>query len=183
MTQGIGGGEVVAVHSSTRHAFSKGPRKEIELIAGLGVRGDAHAGAKVQHLSRVRADPTQPNLRQVHLMHCELFEEMVQHGFEIGPGELGENISTRGIDLLALGRDDRLHIGDAVLTVTGLRNPCAQIEAFSPGLLRHLAYGQGEAIVRKAGIMTIVERGGWIHPGDAIRIEPARNTPIALDRV
>ena len=183
MTQCVAGGEVVAVHSSTRHAFSKDPRTQIELITGLGIRGDAHAGAKVQHLSRVRANPTQPNLRQVHLIHCELFDEMELHGFEIRPGQLGENISTLGIDLLALGRDDRLHIGEAVLAVTGLRNPCAQIEAFRPGLLWHLAYRRGEAIVRKAGIMTIVERGGWIRPGNAIRVEPARDTPIALDRV
>ena len=176
-------GEVVAVHSSDKHQFSKQNRDEIEVIAGVGVAGDAHAGIKVQHLSRVKADPNQPNLRQVHLIHSELFEELAAEGFTVLPGQLGENITTSGIDLLSLGRDDRLHIGDAVLRVTGLRNPCDQIEAFQPGLLRHLAYRDGGELVRKAGIMTVAEIGGPVRAGDPIEATLAPGPRIKLDRV
>lgn len=176
-------GRVVAVHRSSDHAFSKEECAEIEIVAGMGVRGDTHAGETVQHLSRVRVDPSQPNLRQVHLIHCELFDEMAELSFELLPGQLGENISTRGIDLLALGRDDRLHIGSTILRVTGLRNPCAQIEAFRPGLLGHLAFRQGEQLVRKAGIMTVAEHGGTIRPNDRIVVEPAPGPRVVLDRV
>ncbi|MEZ5679908.1 MAG: MOSC domain-containing protein [Erythrobacter sp.] len=175
-------GTVFAVHSFSEHAFAKTSRDEIEIIAGIGVAGDAHAGAKVQHLSRVRADPNQPNLRQVHLIHGELFDEIAASGFDVRPGQLGENITTSGVDLLALGRDDRIHIGNVVLRVTGLRNPCAQIEAFRQGLLQQLVYRDGDEIVRKAGIMTIAESGGKIRPGDSIEVEPAPGPRIKLDR-
>ena len=176
-------GRVVAVHRSGHHGFSKDSCEAIEIVAGHGVSGDAHAGETVQHLSRVRVDPSQPNLRQVHLIHCELFAELGEAGFVVRPGELGENISTAEIDLLALGRGDRLHIGESVLAVTGLRNPCAQIEASQPGLLEHLAIRRGDEIIRKAGIMAIAERGGTIRPGDAITIETAPGPHIGLDRV
>lgn len=176
-------GHVVAVHRSAEHGFSKPVCDAIEVMAGLGVRADAHSGELVQHLSRVRVDPTQPNLRQVHLIHYELFDELSHLGFDIRPGDLGENISTRRIDLLALGRNDRLMIGEAVLRVTGLRNPCGQIESFRPGLLEHLAYRHEDEIIRKAGIMCVVETGGIIRARDAITIEPAVGPHVKLDRV
>lgn len=176
-------GKVLAVHRSIKHEFSKRSVPSIKAIAGFGIEGDAHCGVKVKHRSRVRADPNQPNLRQVHLIHSELFEEMIEHGFDLKPGQLGENITTQGINLLRLGRDDRLHIGNVVLKVTGLRNPCTQIEAFRPGLLRHLAFRDGGEIVRKAGIMTIVEISGVIRAGDLIEIESAPGSKIKLDRV
>ncbi len=175
---------VSAVHLDGEHRFSKQPADMIRIIAGLGVEGDAHAGERVQHLSRVRADPTQPNLRQVHLMHCELFEELAGKGFTVRPGDLGENISTSGIDLLALGRDTILRIGErAVLRVTGLRNPCGQIEAFAPGLLKQVAVKTDQGLVRKAGIMCIALESGEVKPGDAITIEPPQGEHIPLERV
>ena len=175
---------VIAVCSDGEHRFSKQLTDRIEIIAGLGVSGDAHAGEKVQHLSRVRADPEQPNLRQVHLMHAELFEELSGKGFSIRPGDLGENITTAGIDLLALGRDTRLRIGpDAVLKVTGLRNPCGQIDTFARGLLKEVAIKTADGIVRKAGIMTIAEAGGVVEPGDAIEVVSPDGPHIPLERV
>ncbi len=176
--------QVISVCRDAEHSFSKQPCGEIEIVAGLGVKGDAHAGEKVQHLSRVRADPEQPNLRQVHLIHSELFDEMADKGFDLASGDLGENITTRGIDLLALGRGTRLKIGrEAVLEVTGLRNPCAQIEAFMPGLLKQVAIKTDEGIVRKTGIMTIARKGGRISAGDPITAIPADGPHIPLERV
>ncbi|UIP06109.1 MOSC domain-containing protein [Erythrobacter sp. SDW2] len=175
---------IVAVCRSGKHRFSKQPCSDIHVIAGLGVEGDAHAGAHVQHLSRVRADPTQPNLRQVHLIHQELFAELATKGFDLRPGDLGENITTLGIDLLGLSRDSMLHLGgEVVLRVTGLRNPCAQIDAFAPGLLREVAFKTSQGIIRKAGIMAIVERGGLLKPGDLITVEQPAGPHIALERV
>ena len=177
-------GEVIAVCTDGDHQFSKSTVDRIDIVAGLGVRGDAHAGEKVQHRSRVRANPDQPNLRQVHLMHAELFDELADKGFRIEPGDLGENITTRGIDLLSLGRDTVLHIGDrAILQVTGLRNPCSQIEAFMPGLLKHVAIKTNRGIVRKAGIMTIALESGTVFPGDAIRVDQPEGSHIPLERV
>jgi MOSC domain-containing protein YiiM len=124
---------VVAVARSARHTFSKDTETAIRLLAGLGVEGDAHAGETVKHRSRVAADPTQPNLRQVHLVHAELFEELGERGFAVAPGDIGENVTTRGLALLALPTGTRLHLGGtAVVEVTGLRNPCAQLDSFSP---------------------------------------------------
>lgn len=175
---------IIAVCRSSEHRFSKQPCDEIRIVAGLGVQGDAHAGELVQHLSRVRANPDQPNLRQVHLIHSELFEELADKEFEVHPGDLGENITTRGIDLLSLSRDTLLRIGEeAVLRVTGLRNPCAQIEAFAPGLLRELALKTPRGIIRKAGIMTVVEHGGTVRPGDSITVEAPPGPHIPLERV
>ncbi len=133
ITQGV----VVAVSRDTDHRFSKPSTDEIRLLTGLGVEGDAHAGVTVQHRSRVAADPMQPNLRQVHLIQAELHEELHEQGFGVAPGELGENITTRGLDLLGLPRGTVLRLGDsATVEVTGLRNPCAQINAFQAGLLK-----------------------------------------------
>jgi len=144
---------VLAVSAEAGHDFSKWPRESIRLLEGLGVEGDAHAGATVQHHSRVAADPTQPNLRQVHLLQVEFHEEAGGHGHRIAAGDLGENVLTSGVDLLSLPRDTRLHLGaEAVVRVTGLRNPCRQIEAFHPGLLA-LATDRDEhgGLVRKSG--------------------------------
>ncbi len=153
------------------HRFSKTPTLFIDIIAGQGVANDAHAGTLVKHRSRVAADPTQPNLRQVHLIHAELFDEIRPKGFDIQPGDLGENITTRGIDLLALPRGALLRIGEATLEVTGLRNPCAQIEKFRPGLLAAvLGRAPDGTPILKAGIMTIARTGGVIRPGAPIEI-------------
>ncbi|MEL7451894.1 MAG: MOSC domain-containing protein [Pseudomonadota bacterium] len=145
---------------------------EIHLIAGQGVAGDAHAGETVKHRSRVAIDPTQPNLRQVHLIHGELHDELATQGFTVGPGQMGENITTRGIDLLGLPRGTCLCLGpDARIEITGLRNPCKQLDAFQPGLMRAvLGRGAEGELVRKAGIMAIVLTGGRIAPADPIKI-------------
>lgn len=164
---------VIAVSRDAEHRFSKTTTDVISLLAGLGVSGDTHAGATVQHRSRVAADPAQPNLRQVHLLHAELFDELEGSGFVVGPGQLGENITTRGLSLLGLPRGARLHIGSAaVVMVTGLRNPCQQISAFQPGLLKAvIARAEDGSLIRRAGIMGVVEVGGDVHPDDAIEVE------------
>jgi MOSC domain-containing protein YiiM len=164
---------VVGVSSRPGHHFSKTPNLSIRLLKGLGVAGDAHMGETVKHRSRVRKDPTQPNLRQVHLIHAELFDELRAKGFKVGPGELGENITTSGVNLLGLPTGTRLHLGaSAVVEVTGLRNPCSQIDTFQEGLMAAtLDRDQGGNLVRKAGIMSIVVSNGDVRPGDVIRIE------------
>ena len=163
-------GTVLAVHRSGSHTFSKFEEDAITLVEGLGVEGDAHAGATVKHRSRVKRDPTAPNLRQVHLLHAELFDELVARGFPVFPGELGENITTRGIDLLALPAGTRLVLGrEAEVELTGLRNPCSQIDRFQAGLMAAvLDRGASGAIVRKSGVMAVVRRGGRVHRGDTI---------------
>ncbi len=159
---------VVAVSRDGEHRFSKAPTEEITLLVGLGVQGDAHAGVTVQHRSRVAGDPTQPNLRQVHLIDAELFAELREQGFEVSPGQLGENITTTGLALLGLPRGTHLRVGrQAVVEVTGLRNPCAQINAFRSGLLSFVV-GRDEdgGVVRKSGVMGVVISGGPVRPGD-----------------
>ena len=164
---------VVAVSSRTGHHFSKTPSLSIRLLTGLGVAGDAHMGETVKHRWRVRKDPTQPNLRQVHLMQAELFDELRAKGFVVQPADLGENVTTAGVDLLALPTGTRLHLGDtAVIEITGLRNPCVQIDRFQKGLMAAtLDRDAGGNLVRKAGIMSVVICGGDVRPGDAIRVE------------
>jgi MOSC domain-containing protein YiiM len=176
---------VVAVCRDGRHRFSKPTTAEIVLLAGLGVEGDAHAGVTVQHRSRIAADPTQPNLRQVHLIHAELHDELRAQGFNVEPGQLGENITTRGLDLLALPRGTVLRLGSqAVVEITGLRNPCNQINDFQPGLLKAVLdrddHGQ---LIRKAGIMGIVVNGGQVKPGDMIEVQLPDNPRLQLERV
>ena len=163
---------VIAVSSSRQHAFSKGAASQITLLAGLGVEGDAHCGETVKHRSRVARDPTQPNLRQVHLIHSELFEELLSLGFEIAPGQIGENITTRNLDLLGLPVDTQLHIGaSAVIRITGLRNPCDQLNQFQPGLTAAvLGRTPDGKLVRKAGVMGVVVAGGLVRPDDAIMV-------------
>lgn len=176
---------VIAVSRDAEHKFSKQVVPEIAIIAGLGVEGDAHKGVTVQHRSRVAVDPSQPNLRQVHLMQAELFGELEGKGFTVGPADLGENITTEGIDLLALPRGAVLRIGEAVvLEVTGLRNPCVQIERFQPGLLKAvLDHGPNGELIRKAGIMTIVRSGGLARAGDPIAVDLPPLPHLPLERV
>ncbi|MBM3217654.1 MAG: MOSC domain-containing protein [Candidatus Rokubacteria bacterium] len=164
---------VTAVHRSATHTMSKPTQASIRLLEGLGVEGDAHHGATVKHRSRVKRDPTAPNLRQVHLIHAELHEELARAGFKIVAGQMGENITTRGVDLLGLPTGTRLHLGDsAVVEVTGLRNPCHQLDGIQPGLMEAtLERHATGALVRKAGIMAIVLVGGEVHAGDTLRVE------------
>lgn len=178
-------GRVVSVAAQAGHAFSKAVRPEIRLLAGLGVAGDAHCGETVRHRSRVAVDPTQPNLRQVHLIQSELFDELAGRGFDLAPGDLGENVLTRGIDLLGLPCGARLHLGaEAVVEVTGLRNPCAQIEAFRPGLLAAVLDRAADGtLVRKAGIMAVVVTGGVVRPRDPITVVLPSEPWRRLERV
>lgn len=178
-------GSIVAVARDEGHRFSKPLLPAIRLLAGLGVEGDAHCGKTVKHRSRVAVDPTQPNLRQVHLIHAELFEELAGKGFSLRPGEIGENVTTRGLDLLALPAGTRLRLGsEALVEVTGLRNPCVQIEAFQPGLLKAVLDRDANGhLVRKAGIMAIVIEGGEVRPGDSIVVTLPALPHRALERV
>jgi len=179
------GGFVVAVARDGEHRFSKQPVPEINILTGLGVEGDAHQGTTVKHRSRVKVDPTQPNLRQVHLIQAELFDELSEKGFQIAPADLGENVTTRGVDLLGLPRDALLKIGkDVVLQVTGLRNPCPQIENFQKGLLSAVLdkMPDGE-VIRKTGVMTIVLAGGHVRADDPIEVELPPLPHVKLERV
>jgi MOSC domain-containing protein YiiM len=166
--------KVVAVSRCASHRFSKPNEMWIKLIAGLGVEGDAHLGRTVQHRSRVARDPTQANLRQVHLLHAELLAELRDKGFDVGPGDIGENVLTEGVDLLALATGTRVHLGDqAIVEITGLRNPCAQLDRFQKGLMAAtLDRDANGGLVRKAGVMAIVLEGGDVRLGDPIRLEP-----------
>ncbi len=166
-------GRVAAVSRDGSHAFGKPRRDRIRLLVGLGVEGDAHMGTTVQHRSRAARDPTQPNLRQVHLIHGELHDELREAGFAVEPGEMGENITTRGVELLALPTGTRLRLGaSAVVELTGLRNPCVQLDRFQQGLMAAVLRrdDQGE-LIRKAGVMAIVVSAGEVAAGDEIQIE------------
>ncbi|WP_260981133.1 MOSC domain-containing protein [Curtobacterium pusillum] len=164
---------VVSVSRDPGHHFSKPTVDEVVLVEGWGIEGDAHAGTTVQHRSRVARDPSQPNLRQVHLLHAEVFDEVAEDGFAVAPGQMGENVTTRGVDLLGLPTDTVLHLGDdAKVRVTGLRNPCQQINDFEPGLLRAvLGRAEDGSVERKGGVMAVVLAGGAVRPGDRIRVE------------
>ena len=176
---------VTAVSRSERHTFSKPIQERITLVAGLGIDGDAHEGALVKHRSRVRRDASQPNLRQVHLIHAELHDELKGAGFVVAAAQMGENVTTRGVDLLALPTATRLLLGaEAVVEVTGLRSPCTQLDDFQPGLMRAvLGRDEHGAVVRKAGVMGIVLAGGVVRPGDAIRVELPSPPHRALEPV
>ena len=165
-------GMIVAVAMAPTHRFSKAVGPSIRLAEGEGVVGDAHAGARVKHRSRVARDPTALNLRQVHLIHAELFDELAAGGFAVAPGDLGENVTTRGIDLLGLSVGTILKLGgEAEIEVTGLRNPCRQLDAFRPGLMQAvLGRDPSGGLVRKAGIMAVVRVGGTVRPGDGIGV-------------
>ena len=178
-------GKVTAVSKSAKHLLSKGSVQEIKLLKGLGVEGDAHMGKTVKHRSRVARDPNQPNLRQVHLIHSELHEELADSGFNILAGQMGENITTQGVALLELPRGAKLHIGDeAIVEVTGLRNPCHQLNSIQEGLMKAvLDRDEDGNLIRKSGIMGIVLRGGEIKVEDAIRVELPPPPFVRLERV
>jgi MOSC domain-containing protein YiiM len=232
-------GSVTAVNRSGEYSFSKPGREQIVLVPGLGVQGDVHAGVTVRHRSRVRADPHQPNMRQVHLIQGELFHEVGEQGYTVSPGNLGENVTTRGLDLLGLPRGAVLRFGveaksegggqnegegengsarDVIaaarrvtlsaeseravaaleaavereagfdqrpaVVITGLRNPCGQIDNFEEGLLGEVAYKDEEGrFVRKAGVMGVVLRGGVVRPGDPVTVDLPPAPHEALDRV
>jgi MOSC domain-containing protein YiiM len=179
------GGFVTAVSRSATHTFSKSNQVSIRLLTGLGVDGDAHMGETARHCSRVAHDPTQPNLRQVHLIHAELLDALRAVGFAVSAGQIGENITTVGVDLLGLPAGARLYLGEtAVVEVTGLRNPCAQLDRFQHGLMAAVLgrdeYGN---LIRKAGVMGIVLAGGDVRPGDPVRVALPPEPHRPLDRV
>ncbi len=176
---------VIAIAASATHSMSKPTREYIQLLAGLGVAGDAHCGETIQHRSRVAVDPSVPNLRQVHLIHAELHDELAALGFRLAPGQMGENITTRGIDLLALPRGAKLQIGEAaIVEITGLRNPCAQLDGIQSGLMAAvIGRGPDGKLIRKAGVMGIVLTSGEVRPGDTIRIILPPPPHLPLDRV
>ena len=173
---------VTAVSSSATYSFSKPNSESVYLITGHGVEGDVHAGKTVKHRYLIKQDPTQLNLRQVHLIHAELIDELRDQGFNVSPGQLGENITTRGVDLLALPTGTKLNLGsDAVIEITGLRNPCYQLDDFQKGLTAAVLDKDEEGnLIRKAGIMGIVLADGVVHPGDSIEIElpPEPHRPL-----
>ena len=174
---------VLSVHRSPSHTFSKEPTDAIRLLAGLGVEGDAHCGETVKHRSRVARDPTQPNLRQVHLIHAELFDELRGRGFEVDPGAVGENVTTVGVDLLDLPTGTELDLGaTAVVRLTGLRNPCKQLEQVQTGLMEAVLDSADDgSLVRKSGVMGVVVRGGPVQAGDPItvRLPDGPHEPLA----
>ena len=177
--------EVTAVSRGATHGFSKPNEGGVRLLAGLGVEGDAHLGETVKHRFRVRQDPSQANLRQVHLIHAELHDELNAAGFSVSEGEMGENITTRGIDLLGLPTGTKLHLGDdALVEVTGLRNPCRQLNDFQPGLMDAvLDRDENGNLIRKAGIMGVVLAGGEVKPGDEIKAVPPPKPHSPLEKV
>lgn len=175
-------GTVTAVGRSATHTFKKPTGDGIRLLAGLGVEGDAHMGETVKHRSRVRQDPTQPNLRQVHLIHAELHDELRAAGFDVSAGQMGENVTTRGVDLLGLPTGTMLYLGEkASVEVTGLRNPCKQLDGLLPDLMEAVLDRDDEGnLVRKAGVMGVVVTGGEVRPGDGVRVElpPGPHHPL-----
>jgi MOSC domain-containing protein YiiM len=179
------GGQVTAVSSSGTHTMVKPNQAAVRLVSGLGVEGDAHLGVTVKHRSRVARDPTQPNLRQVHLIHAELHDELQAAGFPVVPGQMGENVTTRGVDLLGLPTGTRLHLGEtAVVEVTGLRNPCGQLDGLQKGLMAATLDRDADGnVIRKAGIMGVVLVDGEVRPGDAIGVELPPEPHHALEPV
>jgi hypothetical protein len=178
--------KVEAVSTGAIHGIGKENADAIRLVAGLGVDGDVHAGETVKHRSRVRKDPTQPNLRQVHLIHTELHEELAGRGFPvIAPGQMGENVTTSGVELLSLPRGTRLRLGqEAVVEVTGLRNPCNQLDEIAPGLMKAVLDRDADGqVVRKSGVMGVVLQGGEVRPGDAIEVELPTEPHVRLEPV
>jgi MOSC domain-containing protein YiiM len=178
-------GKVLAVSSSPIHAFTKDNQPFIRLLEGLGVESDTHAGVTVQHRSRVARDPSQPNLRQVHLIHSELHRELQQAGFKVEAGTMGENVTTQGVDLLSLPTGTRLRLGgEAIIEITGLRNPCLQLDGVEPGLMKAVLDRDEQGnLIRKAGIMAIVIKGGQVRPGDPISVELPPGPPKPLEPV
>jgi MOSC domain-containing protein YiiM len=176
--------QVAGVHLSAAHTFSKVSVGSIRLVAGSGVEGDAHAGAQVKHRSRVAKDPTQPNLRQVLLFPTELLDDLATRGFDVAPGALGENVTTTGVDIFDLPTGTVLRLGaEAMIVLTGLRNPCGQINGLHDGLLGELRTTIDGETVRRGGVMSVVVHGGTVHAGDPIEISLPPGEPIAMQRV
>ncbi len=179
-------GIVTAVSRSPSHTMGKPNQKSIRLLGGLGVEGDAHLGETVKHRSRVRRDPRQPNLRQVHLIHAELHDELGEQGFPgLQPGQMGENVTTKGVDLLGLPVGTKLRLGDeAVVEVTGLRNPCVQLDGIQPGLMKATLDRDDDGnVVMKSGIMGVVHAGGEVRPGDPIGVELPPEPHVRMQKV
>jgi len=179
------GGTVTAVSRNPVRSISKPNESSIRLLAGQGVEGDVHRGETVRHRSRIARDPARPNLRQVHLIHSELHEELRSAGFTVSAGEMGENVTTRGVDLLSLPAGTRLHLGDsAIVEVTGLRNPCAQLDGLQKGLMKAvLGRDDHGSLVRKTGVMSIVIADGDVKSGDPIRVTLPATPHRALEVV
>ncbi|WP_421850941.1 MOSC domain-containing protein [Marinomonas sp.] len=177
--------KVISLSKDSEHHFSKETCESLIFLKGLGIEGDAHCGVTVKHRSRVKADPTQPNLRQVHLVHSELISELKNSGFNVDAGTIGENVFTEGVDLLSLPRDTLISLGSqVVLKVTGLRNPCAQLDNYQSGLTKAvLDRDEDGSLVRKAGIMAVVDEGGIVKVGDSISLKMPPEPHIALERV
>ena len=177
--------KVEAVHTGAVHGIGKESAGAVRLVAGLGVDGDVHAGETVKHRSRVRKDPTQPNLGQIHLIHTELHEELADRGFDVRPGEMGENVTTSGVELLGLPRGARLRLGsDALIEVTGLRNPCDQLDEIAPGLMKAVLDRDADGqLVRKSGVMGVVLQDGEVRPGDPIEVELPAEPHVPLSPV
>ena len=178
--------KVTAVSTGTSHGIGKDTHDAIRLVAGHGVEGDVHAGATVKHRSRVRrGQGEEPNLRQVHLIHAELHDELAEQGFSIQPGEMGENVTTTGVDLLELPAGARLRLGaDAVVEVKGLRDPCNQLDGIAPGLMKAVLDRDADGeIVRKTGVMGVVLEGGEVRPGDSIQVELPPEPHVRLEPV
>ena len=177
-------GTVIAVAASPTHSFSKTLQPAITLVAGFGVQGDAHYGKKIQHLYDMRKDPNQPNTKQVHLIHSELFDEVAAKEFTVTPGDLGENITTRGIDILSLPEGAQLHIGDCIIRLTGLRGPCKKINRFGDNLLHEMIVPRDDGPpILKCGVMGVIETGGHIKPGDKIAVTRPRGPHVGLKRI
>lgn len=163
--------KVVAVACDSKHNIIKPVQAHITLIAGWGVEGDAHAGETIQHRYDKRRNPTAPNLRQIHLMHAELFDHMADQGMTVRPGQMGENITTRDIDILSLPQGTRLKLGNAVIELTGLRNPCKYLNTIAPGLMKAcLAKHKDGTPFPQSGVMGMIIAGGIVKAGDAIEI-------------
>lgn len=176
--------KVVSVSCCDQHLFSKDAVSSITLIAGEGVEGDAHRGVTVKHRSRVKRDPTQPNLRQVHLIHSELIESLKPQGFRVGPGVMGENITTAGLDILSLPLGTRLELGEAEIEITGLRNPCGQLDNYQQGLTKAVLDRDADGnLIRLAGVMAVVVRGGKVKIGDGISVKLPAEPHRALECV
>jgi MOSC domain-containing protein YiiM len=164
-------GTVVAVASKEKHEFSKRTRHAITLVEDHGVEGDVHAGRVIQHRYLAKKMPVMPNNRQVHLIASELFTELGLSGFNVSPGELGENITTAGLDLTNLPLGTRLRLGSsAVVEITGLRTPCSLIDRFQKGLKRAMIMKHEQPRFR-CGVLGVAKATGKIAPGDPIIVE------------